>query len=228
MNTASPFTALFDQLKTTLPGGFFVTGTDTDIGKTYVSCQLANALQQNQPGLVISARKPIASGALRDHNDTLYSEDALQLQQATGNHETLVEICHYLFEEPISPARAIQQAINQGGERICIQNLVSACRVPTNHFALVEGAGGIYSPLAIDGLNIDLATALQLPVILVVGNKLGCLNHALLSISAIENAGLKLLHIFVNNLSDHADPNTLNDLQNLTVYPISQIPFQTL
>lgn len=226
MNTATPFTALVNQLKTTHPGGFFITGTDTDIGKTYVSCQLAQALQQNQPGLVISARKPIASGAIRDHNNTLYSDDALQLQQATGKRESLSDICRYLFEAPISPARAIQQAINQGGERIGIQDLVCACQVPNDHFALVEGAGGIYSPLAIDGLNIDLAIALQLPVILVVGNKLGCLNHALLSIGAIENAGLKLFHIFVNNLSDQADPNTLNDLQNLTAYPVSQVPFQ--
>lgn len=227
MNSVSPFTALFNQFKATHPGGFFVTGTDTDIGKTYVSCQLAYALQQNQPGLVISPRKPIASGAIRDRSNTLYSEDALQLHQATGKQESLSDICHYLFEAPISPARAIQQAINQGGERICIQDLVRACRVPNDHFALVEGAGGIYSPLAIDGLNIDLARALQLPVILVVGNKLGCLNHALLSINAIENAGLKLFHIFVNNLSAHADPNTLNDLQRLTAYPVSQVPFQT-
>ncbi|MBD3611477.1 MAG: dethiobiotin synthase [Hydrogenovibrio crunogenus] len=217
-----PFEGLLNYLKTTQPGGFFITGTDTDIGKTFVSCTVAQYLLEKQPGLAISPRKPIASGALRDHNGELYSEDAVQLHQACKSQEPLNTVCPYLLEPAISPARAIQQA----KQTITIHDLVLACKVPQQTVAFVEGAGGIYSPLASDGLNIDLAKQLGYPVILVVGNRLGCLNHALLSIAAIENAGLEIAHIFVNNLSDQADPENITDLQSLTTHPVSLVPYQ--
>lgn len=217
-----PFSGLFEYLKTTQPGGFFITGTDTDIGKTFVSSAIAQYLLKKQPGLVISPRKPIASGALRDHKGELYSEDAVQLHQACNSQESLKTVCPYLLEPAISPARAIQQA----KQTITIQDLALACQVPQEALALVEGAGGIYSPLASDGLNIDLAKQLDYPVILVVGNRLGCLNHALLSIDAIEKAGLEIAHIFVNNLSDQADLENITDLQSLTTYPISLVAYQ--
>jgi len=228
MEMSTAYTPLLDWLKTTPTGGFFITGTDTDIGKTFVACQLGRFLQEKRPGLAISARKPIASGAIRNTDNLLYSDDAIQLQQATDHIESLPTICPYLFEAAISPARAIKQASEQGGKPITIKDLAIACQVPDHHFALVEGAGGIYSPLAIDGLNIDLAMELQYPLILVVANRLGCLNHALLTVGAIEKAGLPLAHIFVNNLSKNGDGNTVMDLQNLTPYPISEIPFQPI
>lgn len=217
-----PFEGLLNYLKTTQPGGFFITGTDTDIGKTFVSCTVAQYLLEKQPGLTISPRKPIASGALRDHNGELYSEDAVQLHQACKSQEPLNTVCPYLLEPAISPARAIQQA----KQTITIHDLVLACKVPQQTVAFVEGAGGIYSPLASDGLNIDLAKKLGYPVILVVGNRLGCLNHALLSIAAIENARLEIAHIFVNNLSDQADSENITDLQSLTTHPVSLVPYQ--
>lgn len=227
MQNDPAFLPLLEQFKTTSPGGFFITGTDTDIGKTFVSCQLAQFLRQKQPGLVISARKPIASGAVRNEQNRLISKDAQRLQQATGNHESLHTICPYLFEPAISPSRAIQQAVQQHlSEPITISDLTTACTTPKDHFALIEGAGGIYSPLAIDGLNIDLAKSLLYPVILVVGNKLGCINHALLSIQAIEQAQLPLLHIFLNHLTPSSDPNTLAELRSLTLYPVTEIPYQ--
>ena len=227
MQNDSAFLPLLAQIKTTSAGGFFITGTDTDIGKTFVSCQLAQFLRQKQPGLVISARKPIASGAIRNSQNGLVSEDAQQLQQATGNHESLQTICPYLFEPAISPSRAIQQAVQQQRSKpITILDLTTACSTPKDHFALIEGAGGIYSPLAIDGLNIDLAKSLPYPVILVVGNKLGCINHALLSIQAIEHAQLPLLHIFLNQLTPSSDPNTLAELRCLTPYLVTEIPYQ--
>ncbi|MDG4812143.1 dethiobiotin synthase [Hydrogenovibrio sp. 3SP14C1] len=217
-----PFAELFQYFKTTQPGGFFITGTDTDIGKTFVSCAIARSLLQKQPGLVISPRKPIASGALKDAYGELYSEDAVQLHQACQSQAPLKTVCPYLLEPAISPARAIQQA----EQTITIQDLALACMVPQHTLALVEGAGGIYSPLASDGLNIDLAKQLGYPVILVVGNKLGCLNHALLSIDAIEKSGLDVAHIFINNLSEDADFENLKELQSLTDHPVSLIPYQ--
>lgn len=218
-----PFTGLLQFFKATQPGGFFITGTDTDIGKTFVSCAVARYLLENQPGLVISPRKPIASGALKDPNGQLYSEDAVQLHQACQSLEPLQTVCPYLLEPAISPARAIQQA----GQTITIQDLVLACQAPKGSLPFVEGAGGIYSPLASDGLNIDLAKQLGYPVILVVGNRLGCLNHALLSVDAIENAGLEVAHIFMNNITDQADFQNLTELQSLTNHPVSLVPYQT-
>lgn len=223
MKLETAFVPLLSYLKTTQNGGFFITGTDTDIGKTFVTCQLALFLRQKPPGLVVSARKPIASGAIRNAQNQLVSEDALRLHQATGKIESLDHICPFLFEPAISPARAIQQ---ESTTPITIQDLTLASSVPKNHFALVEGAGGIYSPLASNGLNIDLAKALNYPVILVVGNKLGCLNHALLSIHAIEQANLTLAHIFLNHLNLASDPNTLKELTDLTPYPVTEIQFQ--
>jgi len=217
-----PFEGLLQYLKTTQPGGFFITGTDTDIGKTFVSCSIARYLLEKQPGLVISPRKPIASGALKNKHGQLYSEDAVQLHQACQSQTPIETVCPYLLEPAISPARAIQQA----GVTITIQDLLSACKAPLGTLTLVEGAGGIYSPLASDGLNIDLAKLLGYPIILVVGNKLGCLNHALLSICAIENAGLEVAHIFINNITSDADVQNLTELQSLTRHPVSLIPYQ--
>lgn len=180
--------------KTTRSGGFFITGTDTDVGKTYTSGCLAMTLAQQ--GLTVSPRKPIASGCIRQTDGSLLSEDALFLQRATQTDERLEHICPFQFEAPLSPHTAIKQA----KLTINIEDLVTACAVPKNRFALVEGAGGFYSPLALDGLNKDLAIALGYPVILVVANRLGCINQTLLSIAAIEQAGLQLHSVIINQV----------------------------
>jgi dethiobiotin synthetase len=146
----------------------------------------------------------------------------MQLKQASQSDEPLAQICRYQFEPAISPARAIQQSQCM----ISIQDLVQASEVNAGDFALVEGAGGFYSPLASDGLNADLAQQLNYPIILVVGNRLGCLNHALLTIEAIERRGLQLHRIVLNDLCKEADPDNLNDLKQLTDYPVVHQAFQ--
>jgi dethiobiotin synthetase len=177
---------------TTRPGGFFITGTDTDVGKTYVSGCIALTLRQL--GLDVTPRKPIASGCLRQTDGSLLCEDAVFLQQSTNTNDSLQTICPYQFEPAISPHTAIKQA----NLNISISDLLKACDVPDREFALLEGAGGFYSPLALDGLNKDLAIALAYPIVLVVANRLGCINQTLLSIAAIEQAGLRLHAIVIN------------------------------
>lgn len=189
--------------------GFFITGTDTDAGKTYVTGCIGYTLTKR--GLAVSPRKPIASGCICQADGSLLSEDALFIQQACSSLEPLKTICPYTYEPAISPQRALKQA----GENITTQTLAKACQTPTSHFALIEGAGGFYSPLAVDGLNVDLAKALNYPVILVVGNKLGCINHALLTIAAIKSANLDLHSVFVNDISEHADRENFNDIKAL-------------
>lgn len=193
--------------------GFFITGTDTDIGKTYSACQLIKNLVQQ--GKQVSPRKPIASGC-EVKASKLYCSDTHLLKQAAQTQDSLEAITPYSFQPAISPARAIKQA----GLDISLENLVQACQVPQGSLAIVEGAGGFLSPLTPSSLNADLAQALNLPIILVVGNKLGCLNHALLTIEAIEKRNLKIHQIILNDINLTSDPDNFDDLKHLTPLPV--------
>ncbi|SFR64282.1 dethiobiotin synthase [Thiomicrospira sp. ALE5] len=203
--------------------GFFITGTDTEVGKTWVSAALIKGLAQQDFHII--ARKPVASGCVWQQNQ-LVSEDAQMLHQALAQSgqtpPPMQHICHYLFEPPISPARAIRQSTDPQLNRLrlgdlqqaCLSNIPDADNRPTSRL-VVEGAGGFLSPLAPDGLNADLAQMLGLPIILVVGNRLGCLNHALLSLTAIAHRNLALHAILLNDTQPQADPDNLADLTEL-------------
>ncbi|WP_321277189.1 dethiobiotin synthase [Thiomicrorhabdus indica] len=208
------------ELKAGPHTGFFVTGTDTDVGKTFVAAKIAQ--QFAAQGLKISPRKPIASGCIVQADGSLLSEDALQLQQGAQSRESLEVICPYQFEPALSP----QSALEMANVVVTIKDLFAACQTPDQNFALVEGAGGFLSPLCTDGQNRDLATALNLPVILIVADKLGCLNHALLSIEAIESAGLKLHAIVVNQVNPDSF-GFAKDLEKWTETPIYSCEFDS-
>lgn len=199
---------------------FFITGTDTEIGKTYVTACLAFSLKQQMPQTPIWMRKPIASGAI-ECNHQLQSEDAIQLKKASQSDEPLAIINPFQFKEPISPARAIQLS----NQQLKIADLASACNTSEQGIRLIEGAGGFYSPIALDGLNADLADYLEVPIVLVVGNRLGCINHALLTTEAILNRGLKLQAVIINDLSTSADPQNVNDLKKYLEIKHAKTPF---
>jgi dethiobiotin synthetase len=199
--------------------GFFITGTDTEIGKTQVTAALTMGFRQQ--GYQVIPRKPIASGCLW-HQGQLVSEDAQQLQQACQFDEPLEKICPYSFEPAISPARAIHQS----GQNILLNDLHQACDASQPGLVLIEGAGGFLSPLTADGLNADLAQALGYPLILVVGNRLGCINHTLLTIEAIQRRQLTLHAIVVNDITPHADPANLQDLKALCTQSVFHYPYQ--
>ena len=196
-------------LKPSWPAGFFITGTDTDVGKTYATGCIGLSLIKQ--GKKVAPRKPIASGCIPQTDGTLLSEDALFIKQACLSQESLSTICPHTFIPAISPQRALVQA----KKNITTHDLTLACHTPNSHFALIEGAGGFYSPLAIDGLNVDLAQALNYPVILVVGNKLGCINHARLTIEAIKVSNLALHSVIVNDTDTTADKDNVTDIQAL-------------
>ncbi|BBP44940.1 ATP-dependent dethiobiotin synthetase BioD [Thiosulfatimonas sediminis] len=181
--------------------GFFITGTDTDVGKTFIAARIARSLIQQ--GFSVRVRKPIASGCTRQADGSLLSDDALRLQQGANSNENLQEICPYQFEPAISPHLALQQA----GKWVTIEQLAQSCHptLGTREALLVEGAGGWLSPLANDGFNRDLAVQLRLPVILVIANRLGCINHALLTAQAIQQSGLTLHCAVVNQVHDKQD-----------------------
>ena len=168
-----------------IPAGFFITGTDTGVGKTEVTAALMHGLRQQ--GLRMAAMKPVAAGCER-HRDGLRNSDAVRLQALCTETLAYEAINPYAFEAPIAPHIA---ARDQGVE-VSIASIRDRFRALAAgaDCVLVEGIGGFEVPIGEVETTADLATALDLPVILVVGMRLGCLNHTLLTSAAITRAGL--------------------------------------
>lgn len=198
----------------------FITGNDTGVGKTYVGRILVKALIK--AGHSCIPRKPIETGC--DLIDGEYfPEDADQYYQATNKAIPLDEICPFRYEPPISPERAIRLA----NDVVTTTKLAELCTPnETSDYLIIEGAGGFYSPLCSDGLNADLAQKTKSDVILVVKDKLGCINQALLSIEAIENRNLNLIAIVLNQYRQHEESamDNFDDLQRRLTYPVIAIP----
>lgn len=157
--------------------GWFITGTDTGIGKTSFSCLLLRWLAAQ--GYHTCGLKPVASGAIMQRGH-LISEDADALQQASSIDLTLKQLNPFCFAPPIAPHIAAQQV----GTTLNVDSIIQACQPVLHHpkdYLVVEGAGGLLVPLNQQETLLDLIRAFNLPVIMVVGMKLGCLNHALLT-----------------------------------------------
>jgi len=174
------------------PQAWFVTGTDTGVGKTFVCCALLQrAAREGRRAL---AMKPIAAGCDAQGRN----EDVEQLIAAANVGAPRADINPYCFAPAIAPHIAAQQA----GERIeprCILEAYARLK-PLTELLLVEGVGGFCVPLADGYDSAQLARDLGLPVILVVGLRLGCLNHALLSTEAIAARGLRLAGWVANRI----------------------------
>ena len=159
---------------------FFVAGTDTDAGKTTVTAALLRAFAKAQvPALAV---KPVQTGCM-ETKDGLEAPDVACWKRAGGEGRAL-----FTFRVPCSPHLAAQL----DGARLDVATLAEACRkaVAEEGVTLFEGAGGLYVPLNEKENMLDLMRELRFPVLLVVANRLGCLNHALLSLDALEQAGL--------------------------------------
>ncbi len=184
--------------------GIFITGTNTDVGKTYIGTHIAKQLIQKN--ITVIPRKPIETGCEKV-NGKLVPRDALALHNAADYDGDLAEVCPYRFEPPISPVRAAHLV----EAALTTKQLAGICRSGSEQgFVMVEGAGGFYSPLAEDGLNADLAVALQLPLLLVADDKLGVLNQVLLSVEAIRLRGLQLLAVVLNTTQERQQDDTDN------------------
>lgn len=185
--------------------GVFVTGTDTGIGKTFCSLLLMQALQQR--GLRVAGMKPVASGGMYKQQQ-LVNDDALRLQQQSDLQHPYELVNPYVFEPPIAPHIAARQA-GQIIEPKKIQHAFQQLRATTDQ-VVVEGVGGWRVPLS-DSLSVsDLPILLDLPVILIVGMKLGCLNHALLTIESIKQHGVKLLGWIANSIDPDFEQQQAN------------------
>ena len=182
---------------------YFIVGTDTDCGKTYATCRLVDRLKQlNRRVLAI---KPVASGCLSVEG-RLVSQDELCLQEANGALED--SVCGWRFLPPVSPHLAAQSA----GVSLSLSAIADYCAQFSGYDPLViEGAGGLMVPLNSQETWLDFLTMTKIPVILVVGLTLGCINHALLTASVLESKGLKL----VGWVGNEIDPSMLAMEENV-------------
>lgn len=180
--------------------GFFITGTDTGIGKTWASVALMHYFKGR--GLKTLGMKPVATGC-RLENGILKNDDAILLQENASFPVPYEWVNPYAFEPPISPHIAAEQA----GRRISLEALAKNYEKLTQRAecVVVEGVGGWETPLTGEHTVADLAMALNLPAILVVGLRLGCLNHALLSFAAIQRRGLPCAGWIGNSILPHSD-----------------------
>ncbi len=201
--------------------GLFVTATDTGAGKTALLCRLIPALEA--AGLALRIRKPVESGCPLDGGRAV-PPDATALANASRNALSAEQICTYRLHHASSPARAAQLE----NVELTIAGLAAACAAEARDnardkiFLLVEGAGGLYSPIARDGLNADLACALGLPLLVVVEDRLGCINHALLTLEAAQRRRLEIAAVVVNRTArpDGADTGNFEELKALTGAPV--------
>jgi dethiobiotin synthetase len=197
--------------------GYFITGSDTDVGKTYIACELIRQLRDLD--VALETRKPVESGCCVGESGELIPGDALKLQAANNNLETIERIAPYRFRAALAPPRAARLE----NYRLQISDLLNACSLDDKgHLLIVEGAGGIYSPLAENGLNADLASLLQLAVIIVVDDRIGAVNQALMTIQAVESRHLPIAAVILNQVSGKMenDMNNAEDLQSHCSYPV--------
>lgn len=159
---------------------YFMIGTDTDCGKTYVTCQLLDYFKRKHQAA--RAIKPVASGCF-DRSGQWVSEDELALQRHNDDSQQIIS--QWRFLPPISPHLAASAV----GQEITAKGIVDFCdNADTTNldYLLIEGAGGLMSPLNDKETWLEVLSCSQIPVILVVGMRLGCLNHALLTALALK------------------------------------------
>jgi len=167
--------------------GYFITGTDTECGKTEITLGLMQKLQST--GYSVLGMKPVASGAVPTA-DGLRNEDARRILRQASIPLQYELVNPFAFEPPIAPHVAAEQA----GMDIRFGRILESLRELSNQadLVVVEGVGGWRVPLGNDGAVSDLAQAMNMPVVLVVGMKLGCINHALLTAESILSGGFNM------------------------------------
>jgi len=175
----------------------------------------------------VATRKPAESGCRQSDSGELLTHDAAALQAANDNRETIERITPYRYRAALAPHRAARLE----NQRIELEALIEAC--DRDHPAqrqrlVVEGAGGFYSPLAENGLNADLASALQLPVIVVVVDRVGAVNQALMTLQAVASRKLSVAAIVLNQVQSTTENAMDNaaDLQPYCSLPVFRCGYQ--
>jgi dethiobiotin synthetase len=207
--------------------GIFITGTDTGIGKTLIAVSLAAYLRDL--GYRVGVMKPAETGC-QEIDRKLIPLDAVRLKEASGCAESIEKICPYRLREPLAPSIAAERV----GVKIDVDHLmVINDDISSKHdITLVEGAGGLMVPLLPSYTYADLAHVLKLQVIVVAANKLGAINHLLLTLEHASCKGLSVLGYVLNRISNENSVATETNrevLSNLTGIPcLGELPFVEL
>jgi len=176
-----------------MPTGLFITGTSTEVGKTYVAALVTRSLAQ--AGRRVGVYKPAASGCRRE-GGRLIADDALALWEAAGRPLNLAAVCPQCFEAPLAPHLAAA-AEGRAIDRQLLRQGLAAWQ--GFEVVIVEGAGGFLSPISDHDLVADLAVEFQLPVVVVADNSLGVINQTLLTMEACERRGLRVPAVILND-----------------------------
>jgi dethiobiotin synthetase len=210
------------------PDGLFITGTDTGVGKTAVAVALAAA--RRATGVRVGVYKPVASGVVFDG-----SSDIERLWEAAGRPLTLAEVCPQAFAAAIAPV----QAAAVEGKRVDEQLLRDGIQpwLEASELVIVEGAGGLFSPLGKASLNVDVARDLGLPLVVVDAARLGMIGRTLATVRAALAEGLEVAEVVISHVQPlagaAADPtseagivrNGLAELgRRLAPVPVRELP----
>ena len=187
--------------------GVFVTGSNTGVGKTTVAVEIVRHISKTRP---IKVRKPVETNCKLSEQNYI-PKDAIALSAACQQQEPLNKVCPYCFEIEASA----ELASVDSGEKLILEDLVLACKHDVGEsFVLVEGAGGLYSPIAEAALNVDLAIVLQLPLLIVIRDELGAISQALLTLEAAKKNRLIVACVVLNAVKS----NNLSNKDALTAY----------
>ncbi|MBT5407421.1 MAG: dethiobiotin synthase [Gammaproteobacteria bacterium] len=187
--------------------GVFITGSNTEVGKTTVAIEIVKHLSKARQ---VKVRKPVETNCEFLKGDYI-PKDAIALKEACNSKEPLNIVCPNCFALEASP----EEASISAGKALGLNDLVHACNDQVGEsFVLVEGAGGFYSPIAEKTLNSDLAVCLQLPVIIVVRDELGAVSQGLLAIEAVKKNNLEVACLVLNEIN----PNMLSNKESLAAY----------
>jgi dethiobiotin synthetase len=206
------------------PPKLFFAGTDTDVGKTYVASLAARVIVDD--GIKLGVYKPVASGCHTEQGQ-LIAEDAVSLWKAAGKPLSLEQVCPQRFKAPLAPpeAAALEKTQVDRGK------LMDGIKIweKNSELVIVEGAGGLFSPLADGILNIDLADQLNAPVIVVAANRLGAIHQTLATCEAAAKRGIQPIGIVLCDPTGTADGSATTNSEQIEKYcsvPIlGSIPF---
>lgn len=211
--------------------GIFVTGTDTDVGKTVIAAGLAGLFKEK--GLKVVVMKPIQTGAIKREGELVPKLVSLDIEFAiktSGVTEDINLLNPYCLEPPVAPLVASQLT----GVLIDIKKILAAYTELASRYdiIIVEGAGGILVPILNDYLMIDLIKDLGLPVLIVTKPSLGTINHTLLTIKQLQSENIRVLGVVINGykedeagISERTNPQIIEDLSKVPILGI--IPYSS-
>ncbi len=197
----------------------FITGNNTEVGKTFIADNLIRlAIEQNKS---VTPFKSVETGCKKIKNQ-LIPNDSKKFFESIKKKINLDIINPYRYYQPISPYKAIKLA----GKKVLIKDILSKIKkLPKSDILVMEGAGGAFSPLTSDGLNIDLIDKTKAKTVLVVKDELGAINNTLVNVESFKSRKIKINAIVLNKIKSntHKDINNLKEIKMYTNIPVFQI-----